>query len=148
MTTTVTTIPTTAELAETIKVEVLEGIAAGWIPETVATFSELHDYCDANTLGDQEAVWHAFHVLYPAPEDGDREEMLNKACDHGNATQTIVHNWLAAGRPNATAQRARRLIAELETTREDRQHPHADLDAFEAELINGLKETVERNSTH
>lgn len=64
------------------KSEILADIADGTVPATVATFSELHDYVDANCYGglcDDECppeVW-----------------------DAGAEIQEAVHQWLVAGRP-------------------------------------------------
>lgn len=38
-------------IVETVKQEITDGIAEGWIPPDIADFDELHDCCDANTLG-------------------------------------------------------------------------------------------------
>lgn len=44
-------IPTIEETVARMKREILEEMDAGRIPRTVSSFSELHDYIDANELG-------------------------------------------------------------------------------------------------
>lgn len=44
--------PSSKQIIEQIKREIEEDIAAGVIPANVTTFSELHDYVDANEYGD------------------------------------------------------------------------------------------------
>jgi len=71
----------------------VEGIKAdiktGWASTypgiaTAKTFSELHDYCDANILGPSEAILETFGGDY--------------ACDVMNDAHDIVNDWLANGR--------------------------------------------------
>lgn len=38
-------------VVERVQTEILEDIASGRVPSTVASFSELHDYIDANDYG-------------------------------------------------------------------------------------------------
>lgn len=42
------------ELAETIKSEILRDMLDGTVPITVSSFSELHDFVDANMYGTPE----------------------------------------------------------------------------------------------
>jgi hypothetical protein len=72
--------------------EVREYVAAGVIPASVASFSDLHDYLDANTLG------------------GLCDDGMPEACGShdawvtfGNDLQDNVHEWLVAGRPEGGA---------------------------------------------
>ena len=46
-----TACPSTEHLANLIKAEILADVRAGVVPETVASFSELHDHVDANCYG-------------------------------------------------------------------------------------------------
>lgn len=69
--------------ADQMKAEILADIESGRVPPTVSTFSELHDYVDANEYGGmcdptQHASWSNESVC---------------------AVQDIVHAWLVAGRP-------------------------------------------------
>ncbi len=47
------------ELAEAIKADIISEINSGMIPRTVSSFSELHDYLDANCLGPTEGLMEA-----------------------------------------------------------------------------------------
>lgn len=71
-----------ATLIARVKAEIAEDIAQGVVPETVASFSELHDYVDANT--------------YAGLCDDDNADVTT---DELIEMQDAVHEWLAAGRP-------------------------------------------------
>jgi len=74
-------------------------IAAGTIPATVANFSELHDYIDANELGAlcDESTWPAM----AEDEDGNADPEDHAAwLDECAAVQDAVDAWLLAGRPS------------------------------------------------
>ena len=80
-----------ADYADKMKAEIRALIADGTIPEEVGSFSELHDYIDANML--------AFELVPPVDLDNEAE-----AEAHGeewgrkfNAASAIVDEWLAAG---------------------------------------------------
>jgi len=79
---------TEAELQEAIqraKEEISEDIAKGVVPSTVKSFSELHDYVDANEYGG------AFEVEW---DDSD------KFCTFWNKVQDACDQWLKAERPS------------------------------------------------
>ena len=48
------------EYADKIMTEIDKDIAAGWMPATVATFSELHDHVDANDYALEAAPFSGF----------------------------------------------------------------------------------------
>jgi hypothetical protein len=82
---------------ERSKAEILEDIAQGIVPGTVSTFSELHDYVDANEYGGlcEEGTW------WMLPDDVPDEilELTNEGLqiihtDQSNAVQDAVHAWL------------------------------------------------------
>lgn len=78
-----------------VKAEVQEGIADGSFPVTIRTFSELHDYADANMLrglGDS---------LSPLDVDEDDEDAQQALSDIFNLVTDAVSAWLAAGRTDA-----------------------------------------------
>lgn len=52
------------------------------------TFSELHDHCDANTLGTSEELFGSF------ARDDDDDEISDAACDALNAVQDAINAWL------------------------------------------------------
>ena len=77
------TTPRWASLEQTIersKSEILRDVADGTIPATCASYSQLHDYVDANGYGG--AFEHDF----------DNEET-----DFWNAVQDAVDAWIKAG---------------------------------------------------
>jgi len=72
---------TTLEQAiERSKCEILGDVAAGIVPVTCASYSELHDYIDANGYGG--AFEHDFE---------------NEETDFWNAVQDAVDAWIKAG---------------------------------------------------
>lgn len=66
---------------ERSKREITADIVAGTLPTTVSTFSELHDYVDANCYG------------------GLCDGVIDLTTNVGMRVQEQVHQWLAAGRP-------------------------------------------------
>ena len=62
---------------QTIKAQILDDIADGTVPVTVATFSELHDFVDANSYGDLLGLDNA----------------------EANSVMDEVDAWLRGGRP-------------------------------------------------
>lgn len=73
---------------ERAKREVLEDIASGRVPDTVASFSELHDYVDANEYG---GLCDAGPIDWLDPDEVD-------PLDSGNRVQNAVHAWIVGGR--------------------------------------------------
>ena len=74
-------------------------VAVGTIPATVATFSELHDYIDANELGAlcDVSTWPAM----AEDEDGNADPEDHAAWMAEIATvQDTVDAWIRAGRPS------------------------------------------------
>ena len=81
---------------ERSKAEILEDIAAGVVPGTVSSFSELHDYVDANEYGGlcEEGTWWNL-----AESDTDAAKEANGGIyllhfDQSNAVQDAVDAWL------------------------------------------------------
>ncbi|UXE05176.1 hypothetical protein SEA_JAMUN_30 [Arthrobacter phage Jamun] len=79
------------DYADRMKSEILALIASGTVPESVGSFSELHDYIDANMLA---------HDLVPEVDLDDEAE----AEAHGeewsrkfNAASDLVNEWLRTG---------------------------------------------------
>ena len=69
---------------ERAKAEILADVASGTVPRTCASFSELHDYVDANGYGG------AFERPF---DNGDT--------DFWNAVQDAVDSWIKGGGLNA-----------------------------------------------
>ena len=81
------------------KGEILADVAAGTVPRTCASCSELHDYTDANGYG-----W-----AFERPFD-------NNETDFWNAVQTAVDGWIKQGalKASLTDAEARRIVDEIE----------------------------------
>jgi len=82
---------------ERSKAEILEDIASGVVPDTVSSFSELHDYVDANEYGGlcAEGTW------WMLPDDVSDEilELTNEGLqiihtEQSNGVQNAVNAWL------------------------------------------------------
>jgi len=74
-----------AAVVAAAKAEILADIANGTVPETVSSFSELHDYTDANMYADE--------LICNRLMEGDEYLTFN------NAVTDEVDVWLRAGRP-------------------------------------------------
>ena len=74
-------------VVERAKREVLADVKAGIVPRTVASYSELHDYVDANYYGG------AFETSL-SDDDGNMSE---EVCEFWNAVQNAVHRWIREG---------------------------------------------------
>jgi len=84
---------------ERSKLEILEDIKNGPVPATVSSFSELHDYVDANEYGGLcEDGW------WSLPEDATDKQLAEnhglylRHLDQANAVQDAVDAWLKRGR--------------------------------------------------
>lgn len=75
-------------VVERAKREVLADIAAGHVPATVRTYSELHDHVDANYYGG------AFEGEL-SEDDAERDEQMG----FWGRVQDAVDEWIKAGRP-------------------------------------------------
>ena len=86
-------------VVERAKAEILADVASGIVPSTCASFSELHDYRDANGYGG----------AFERPFD-------NNETDFWNAVQTAVDGWIKQGalRERLTDDEARRIVDEIE----------------------------------
>lgn len=82
--------PTNAAIVALMKEQILEDIAAGVVPVTVNSFSELHDYCDANTYGDPLVI--------------ERERAGESWSDFIPEVQNEVDAWLKNGHPTDEPQ--------------------------------------------
>jgi hypothetical protein len=85
-------------IVERAKAEILADVAAGTVPSTCASFSELHDYTDANGYGG------AFERPF-----------YNNETDFWNAVQDAVDAWIKqGGLKRLTDEEARRIADEIE----------------------------------
>ena len=87
------------QVVEQAKAEILADVAAGTVPSTCISFSELHDYTDANGYGG----------AFEGPFD-------NNETDFWNAVQTAVDGWIKQGglRERFTDDEARRIVDKIE----------------------------------
>lgn len=87
------------QVVERAKAEILADVAAGTVPSTCASFSELHDYTDANGYGG----------AFERPFD-------NNETDFWNAVQTAVDGWIKQGslRERLTDDETRRIVDKIE----------------------------------
>jgi hypothetical protein len=86
-------------VVERAKAEILADVASGTVPSTCASFSELHDYTDANGYGG----------AFDLPFD-------NNETDFWNAVQDAVDRWIKQGglQGRLTDDEARRIVDEIE----------------------------------
>jgi hypothetical protein len=78
--------------------EINADITTGTVPETVASFAELHDYVDANEYGgltEMETVDDHINGTWIVTDDMSRQRWV----DFGNELQGALHRWIKAGRP-------------------------------------------------
>lgn len=82
-------VPAADTLADRMRAELAELIADGTVPENVRDFSELHDYIDANMLGDE---WLPQLGEESTDEDFDRwHEIVDPITEQA---QAIMNRWL------------------------------------------------------
>ena len=100
------------ETVARMKTEILADIAAGTVPASVFTFSELHDYVDANEYGgfcDAGSVMETILALQEERDSlteeqernwskaGELEELQEQSTAFANAAQNAVDKWLKTG---------------------------------------------------
>lgn len=83
-------------LAERMKTEIVEDVESGIVPESVSSFSELHDYVDANLYGGTEALLEELEARFPSTDEGHRSA-LDALCQLANPAMDIVNSWLKTG---------------------------------------------------
>lgn len=91
-------IPTLNQVVERIKHEILCYVASGVIPPTVKSFSELHDYVDANCLGGvcEDGFADAL-IEHFGGRDKGTEAMPDGMMNFLNGAQDAVNEWIAKG---------------------------------------------------
>lgn len=73
------------QMAERTKLHIVRDVVKKIVPLTVASFSELHNYVDANCYGESEAILEEL--------GGD----LDAISDTMNASMEIINAWLKSG---------------------------------------------------
>jgi len=69
----------------------------------ITCFGDLHDYMDANTLGDSEKIWE--ELTDDIGLEGD-EMKIQAACDVVNEAQSLVDDWIKHGGLRVSEDRA------------------------------------------
>ena len=80
-----------------MKSEILADIASGKVPASVSSFSELHDYVDANEYGgfcDDDYLTKLWAFYGALSDDGCPAEVY----EFTNAAQNAIETWLGNGR--------------------------------------------------
>lgn len=95
MNTTTIEAPSLEQIIARMKSEILVDITNGTIPETCASFGELHDYVDANCYGG--FCNDEFSDKWGMPSDEGYPNALIELADNA---QNAIDAWLNAGRPN------------------------------------------------
>lgn len=78
--------------------EINADIATGTVPETVATFAELHDYVDANEYGGLTEM-NTYEMGSSGPHIITEDASGQHWADFGNDLQGALDRWIKAGRP-------------------------------------------------
>jgi hypothetical protein len=87
---------TSSELAERMKAEILADVENGIVPVSVSSFSELHEYVDANLYGGTEALLEQFDAEAPDTDAG-HSGALAALCDLANPAIDSVDAWIKEG---------------------------------------------------
>lgn len=84
---------TSVELAEKMKADILKDVAEGVVPKSVKSFSELHDYVDANTYGGTEGLLDELTAGAPQTEEGAHGALM-LLIEIMNPAIEIVDCWI------------------------------------------------------
>ncbi|MBX3497562.1 MAG: hypothetical protein KF769_15110 [Parvibaculum sp.] len=87
---------TSSELAERMKAEILADVEKGIVPASVSSFSELHEYVDANLYGGTEALLEELDSEAPDTDEG-HSGALAALCDLANPAMNAVDAWIRSG---------------------------------------------------
>lgn len=88
-------------VTEWARQEVLNDVRSGRVPASVGSFSELHDYVDANGYGGAFDWPSLPGDIAPGGElDAEQDAYLTLHCRFWDAVQTGVDIWLKAPRPD------------------------------------------------
>lgn len=91
------TLPTPAQLADRMKSEILKDVKSAKVPATVSSFSELHDYVDANCYGGTEKLLEDMSAGIAVNDDEGAEQALNSLNLLCNPAMDLVDAWIKAG---------------------------------------------------
>lgn len=82
------------EIIERAKREVREDILAGRVPNTASSFSELHDYVDANEYGGLCEDWFWPHLAWDDEDAWYGSKEQDEQTNFMNRVQDEVDKWL------------------------------------------------------
>jgi hypothetical protein len=90
-------VPTLGETIRCMKDEILSDVRAGKVPADVKSFSELHDYVDANEYGGfcKEAFSAALINHFGGRDEN--EGMPDGMMNYTNGAQNAINQWIKAG---------------------------------------------------
>ena len=80
------------------KLQIIRDVRTGRVPPEVATFSELHDYVDANEYGDA-CEWPAF--ASETDDEGYQVAMM----EFWNSAQDQLDDWITSGEMRRSLQK-------------------------------------------
>lgn len=84
---------TVEEMVEVLKAEILEDVNKGIVPNDIESFSDLHDFVDANMYGDLgDDEWDANH-----DDDGEPTAEWCTWMDTISEAQNVVDAWIKDG---------------------------------------------------
>lgn len=85
-------------MVEEMKREITWDISDGYVPDTVASFSEIHDYRDANYYGGFCEDKFADAMIEAFGGRDEHEGMPQGMVDFINSAQDQIDQWLTGGR--------------------------------------------------
>lgn len=90
-------VPTLEQTVQRMKSEVLADVARGQVPNSVASFGDLHDYVDANEYGGfcEDELADAM-IAHFGGRDAD-EGMPDAFITFMNDAQTAIDTWIKEG---------------------------------------------------
>jgi len=91
------TVPTLEQTIARIQSEILLDISRGVIPASVGSFSELHDYVDANEYGGfcEDVLCDALIAHFGGRDEN--EGMPDGLMNYMNAAQDAIDTWIKNG---------------------------------------------------
>ncbi len=89
--------------ADTLAQTIIADIIARPELMACASYSELHDHCDANCLGEQETLWE-HHVGAGEMTNEEHTARMDRFSKIADPAQAIVHEWLTSPERLLTAQ--------------------------------------------
>ena len=86
---------TAAQMAEQMKLESMDDVKSGVIPATVASFSQLHDFVDANCYGGSEELFA--QLVTESKTDEEHQAKLDRLNAIMDPAMDIVDAWIKTG---------------------------------------------------